>query len=146
MSTHGSHDAGTAAAPAGTRRQRSPTGTSAPTPTAWRRMLHLLDQPDLDALEAAAVPAIIRADAPLDLPAARSETETLAELRALAAKNRPLVQMIGLGYHDTITPRRDQAERAGEPGLVHRLHAVPAGDLAGPARGAAQLPDRRSPT
>src|SRR6185369_14730392 len=32
------------------------------------------------------------------------ETETLAELRALAAKNRPLVQMIGMGYHDTITP------------------------------------------
>ena len=40
----------------------------------------------------------------LDLPAPASETETLAELRALAAKNRPMVQMIGLGYHDTITP------------------------------------------
>ena len=39
-----------------------------------------------------------------NLPAPASETETLAELRALAAKNRPMVQMIGLGYHDTITP------------------------------------------
>ena len=67
-------------------------------------MLHLLDQPDLDALESAAVPAIIRHEHPLDLPQPASETETLAELRALAAKNRPLVQMIGLGYHDTITP------------------------------------------
>ena len=67
-------------------------------------MLHLLDQADLEALEAAAVPAIIRTPAPLNLPAPASETETLAELRALAAKNRPLVQMIGLGYHDTITP------------------------------------------
>ena len=67
-------------------------------------MLHLLDQPDLDALEAAAVPAIIRSRTPLNLPEPASETETLAELRALAAKNRPLVQMIGLGYHDTITP------------------------------------------
>ena len=67
-------------------------------------MLHLLDQPDLDALETAAVPAIIRQEHPLTLPAPASETETLAELRALAAKNRPLVQMIGLGYHDTITP------------------------------------------
>src|SRR6478752_431013 len=67
-------------------------------------MLHLLDQPDLDALESAAVPAIIHADRPLDLPAPASETETLAELRALAAKNKPLVQMIGLGYHHTITP------------------------------------------
>ncbi|MEP6560420.1 MAG: aminomethyl-transferring glycine dehydrogenase, partial [Nakamurella sp.] len=67
-------------------------------------MLDLLDQPDLDSLESAAVPAIIRQDRPLTLPAPASETETLAELRALAAKNRPLVQMIGLGYHDTITP------------------------------------------
>ena len=32
-------------------------------------------------------------------------------------------------------------ERAGEPGLVHRLHAVPAGNLPGPAGGAAELPD-----
>ncbi len=67
-------------------------------------MLHLLDQPDLDALENAAVPAIIRHEHSLSLPEPASETETLDELRALAAKNRPLVQMIGLGYHDTITP------------------------------------------
>ena len=67
-------------------------------------MLHLLDQPDLDALETVAVPAAILGGPALDLPAPASETETLAELRALAAKNRPLVQMIGLGYHDTITP------------------------------------------
>ncbi len=67
-------------------------------------MLHLLDQPDLDALETAAVPAGIIGGAPLQLPAPASETEALAELRALAAKNRPLVQMIGLGYHETVTP------------------------------------------
>ena len=50
--------------------------------------------------------------------------------------------MIGLGYHGTITPPVDPAQRARGPELVHRLHAVPAGDLPGPARGAAQLPDR----
>ena len=33
------------------------------------------------------------------------------------------------------------AQGAREPRLVHRVHALPAGDLAGPARGAAQLPD-----
>ena len=75
-----------------------------PDATGMATMLHLLDQPDLDALEAAAVPASILGGAALDLPAPASETETLAELRMLAAKNRPLVQMIGLGYHDTITP------------------------------------------
>ena len=33
------------------------------------------------------------------------------------------------------------AQGAREPGLVHGLHALPAGDLAGPPGGAAQLPD-----
>ena len=33
------------------------------------------------------------------------------------------------------------AQRPGEPGLVHGLHAVPAGDLPGPPRGPPQLPD-----
>ena len=37
--------------------------------------------------------------------------------------------------------QRAAARRAGEPGLVHRLHAVSAGDQPGPARGAAHLPD-----
>ncbi len=67
-------------------------------------LLHLLDQSDLDALETAAVPAGILGGEPLRLPAPASEIETLAELRALAARNRPMAQMIGLGYHDTITP------------------------------------------
>ena len=38
-------------------------------------------------------------------------------------------------------PDGDPAQRAREPGLVHGLHALPARDLPGPARGAAQLPD-----
>jgi len=90
----------------------STTGTSAtfadrhigPDAGGLRRILELLDQPDLEALEVAAVPPIIRGGRPLDLPAPASEAQTLAELRALAARNRPMVQMIGLGYHDTITP------------------------------------------
>ncbi len=75
------------------------------------------------------------------IPAAASEREALAELRALAAQNRVRRSMIGLGYYDTLTPVGDPAQRAREPELVHRVHAVPAGDLAGPARGAHQLPD-----
>ena len=64
--------------------------------------------------------------------------------RRAAPAGRPqhgAVSMIGLGYYATITPAGDPPQRAREPGLVHRLHAVPAGDLAGPPRGAAQLPD-----
>jgi glycine dehydrogenase len=51
------------------------------------------------------------------------------------------VLMIGLGLLRHDHAGGDPAQRAREPGLVHGVHAVPAGDLAGPARGAAQLPD-----
>jgi glycine dehydrogenase len=67
-------------------------------------LLDHLDQPDLDALEAAAVPAAIRTDRPFELPEPATEAQAIAELRALAAKNTPMVQMIGLGYHDTLVP------------------------------------------
>jgi len=67
-------------------------------------MLERLGYDSLDALIDAAVPASIRTDRPLDLPAARSESEVLAALRAVAAKNTVMRQMIGQGYSDTITP------------------------------------------
>ena len=95
-----------------------------------RRMLDLLGLTGLDALAAAVVPAVVRSTEPLDLPAAGSEPQALAELRALADRNTVAVSMIGLGYYDTPHPGGDPPQRAGEPGLVHRLHAVPAGDLA----------------
>ena len=77
----------------------------------------------------------------------RSEPEVLAALRELAGTQPRLrTSLIGMGYTDTITPRRDPAQRARGPGLVHGLHAVPARDQPGPARGAAQLPDDGQPS
>ncbi|WP_415298803.1 aminomethyl-transferring glycine dehydrogenase [Cellulosimicrobium sp. SJTW-1] len=67
-------------------------------------MLDQLGHASLDALVDAAVPATIRTERPLDLPAARTETEVLDHLRALAAKNVVKTQMIGLGYYGTVTP------------------------------------------
>ncbi|MBI9113821.1 aminomethyl-transferring glycine dehydrogenase [Sanguibacter sp. YZGR15] len=67
-------------------------------------MLSHLGYDTVDALVDAAVPASIRLDGPLDLPAARTEAEVLADLRGIAAKNQTRTQMIGLGYFDTITP------------------------------------------
>ena len=67
-------------------------------------MLDTLGHASLDALVDAAVPASIRTDRPLDLPAARSEAEVLAHLRDLAGKNQVKRQMIGLGYYGTTTP------------------------------------------
>ncbi|WP_265522387.1 aminomethyl-transferring glycine dehydrogenase [Oerskovia flava] len=67
-------------------------------------MLDQLGYDSLDALVDAAVPASIRSDRPLDLPAARTETEVLDHLRELASKNVVKTQMIGLGYYGTVTP------------------------------------------
>ncbi|WP_026819923.1 aminomethyl-transferring glycine dehydrogenase [Arthrobacter castelli] len=67
-------------------------------------MLKTVGYPSVEALADTAVPASIRQQAALDLPAARSESEVLDELRAMASKNQPRVQMIGQGYYDTTTP------------------------------------------
>ena len=80
------------------------------------RMLTTLGYTSLDSLIDAVVPASIRQRAEADLPPAASETQVLAELRALAAANVTKVQMIGLGYYDTVTPgviRRNVLEDPG---------------------------------
>jgi glycine dehydrogenase len=66
-------------------------------------MLKALGVSSLEALMDDAVPGRIRSAA-LSLPAAASERATAAELREIAAMNNPLVPMIGLGYHGTVTP------------------------------------------
>ncbi len=58
----------------------------------------------LDDLIRATIPAAILRDRELDLPPPRTEAEAMADLRAMAAANTPLRSMIGMGYHDTITP------------------------------------------
>jgi len=67
-------------------------------------MLGVVGAASLDELIDQTVPASIRLERPLDLPAAVSEAETIARLRALADRNTVMRSMIGLGYHGTITP------------------------------------------
>src|SRR6195952_135741 len=67
-------------------------------------MLESLDQRDLNGLAHAVVPTAIRFGRPLDLPAPATETQTLTELRGFAGKNRPMVQVSGMGYHAALTP------------------------------------------
>jgi glycine dehydrogenase len=69
-----------------------------------QRMLEAIGHDSLDELTAAALPAAIATDSPLDLPPALSEAQALAELRRLAGRNQALRSMIGLGYYDTATP------------------------------------------
>jgi glycine dehydrogenase len=77
-----------------------------PRPAELARILDVIGVGSLDELADRAIPSSIRdrALSELDLPAPATEWEALAELRALAAANRPMVSMIGLGYHGTVTP------------------------------------------
>ncbi|WP_327582031.1 aminomethyl-transferring glycine dehydrogenase [Nonomuraea sp. NBC_00507] len=87
-----------------------------PSAAEQQRMLEAVGFESVSDLVAVAVPEAIRAKDRLQLPAAASETEAIAELRALADRNRVLTSMIGLGYHDTITPaviRRNLLENPG---------------------------------
>jgi glycine dehydrogenase len=81
------------------RRHIGPQGPTSATRCSPRSVLA-----DLNELVETSVPAAIRQTEPLDLPPAWSESQTLTELRRLAAANRPLTPMIGLGYYGTITP------------------------------------------
>ena len=75
-----------------------------PDAAARTHMLAALGFDSLDALIDAAVPRAIREREVLAFGAPKSETEMLAELRDLAARNEVLTSLIGLGYHDTVTP------------------------------------------
>src|SRR6266576_2161115 len=80
------------------------------------KMLHELGFENIDALIEATVPKNIRLDRPLDLPDAESETEALAELRAIAKKNTVAKSFIGAGYNDCITPPVIQRNILENPG------------------------------
>ncbi len=71
---------------------------------AAEHMLATLGYRSLDELVDAAVPADIRQETPLELPAGRSEAEVLDDLRAIAARNVVKTQMIGQGFYGTHTP------------------------------------------
>ena len=84
------------------------------TAAAQRQMLDALgveseleDWSPVEALMRQAVPSSIFTSATSDsvIPRAVSETEALAELRAIAARNTVNRPMIGLGYYGTITPQ-----------------------------------------
>ncbi len=68
------------------------------------RMLREVGAASLDALMDEVIPADIRLERPLALPAALSEQEYLRHVTAVGRANKPTRSYIGLGYHDTVTP------------------------------------------
>jgi glycine dehydrogenase len=87
-----------------------------PNKVARAAMLADLGFDNLDDLIDATVPQNIRLDRTLDLPAAKSESEALEELRALSKKNSVARSFIGAGYSDTITPPVIQRNILENPG------------------------------
>ena len=79
-------------------------------------MLDALGFSSLDALVDTVVPAGIRSAGSMNLPPARSEFDALANLRDIMRKNRVYRSLIGLGYHDTITPGVIQRNILENPG------------------------------
>ena len=67
-------------------------------------MLGTVGYQNLAALIDATIPKNIRLDRPLNLPEAKSESEALAELRAISKKNKIAKSFIGAGYSDSIPP------------------------------------------
>lgn len=75
-----------------------------PRPTDVQQMVETLGLPSLEALIDQAVPQSIRLQSRLALPAPRSESEVLADLRDLAQQNQLYRSFIGMGYYDCLTP------------------------------------------
>lgn len=75
-----------------------------PTDADIREMLATLGLQSLEELSEATVPADIRVRKELDLPLHRGEYAVLEEIRSIAAENRIYRSLIGMGYHDCLTP------------------------------------------
>ena len=69
-----------------------------------KHMLDALGIDSLDALIESTLPHSIQTQGPLALPESQSEIAALGRLREIADLNTVKHSMIGLGYHDTITP------------------------------------------
>ncbi|MEZ5275449.1 MAG: aminomethyl-transferring glycine dehydrogenase [Opitutaceae bacterium] len=79
-------------------------------------MLDALGLESMDALIDRAVPEDIRLTAPMVLPGATSESETLGELRRIASRNKVHRSLIGQGYYGTLTPTVIQRNILENPG------------------------------
>ncbi len=75
-----------------------------PNDTEIEQMLHAIGRESLDAMTDAIVPARIKSPTALALPAAITEVEALAKIRAIAGRNEVFRSFIGQGYYGTHTP------------------------------------------
>ena len=76
----------------------------APNEADTAEMLQAVGVNSIDELIEQTVPTAIRLKQPLNLPAAKSETEYLGALKQTSLLNKVFKSFIGQGYYDTITP------------------------------------------
>ena len=87
-----------------------------PRPAETQAMLQLLGCSSIDELTEKAIPSSIRWRGELKTPAAKSERDALAELRAFADQNKVLRSYLGTGYYGTLTPAVIQRNILESPG------------------------------
>ena len=119
-------------------RRRSPTATSAPASDEVAHAGRRRRGVRCDELIDGVVPALDPHARPLALPRPHRGRGAGRPARSRRRTAPPPRDRHGLLRHPHAA--RDPAQRAGEPGLVHRLHALPGRGQPGPARGRAQLP------
>jgi len=102
-----------------------------PSPDNVAKMLATVGYGSVDEMMDVAIPEPIRFHGRLALPDAATEAEVIAELRAIASRNK------ASGFHDRPRLLRhahaagDPPQRPRRPVLVHGVHAVQAGDQSG---------------
>ena len=79
-------------------------------------MLKYIGQGDLTAMTEATVPADIRLENNLKLPAPLHEHEVIHSLRQVAERNKVFRSYIGMGYHNCIVPPVIQRKLLENPG------------------------------
>jgi len=89
---------------------------NAPSPESVAAMLRTIGVDSIEQLIAETVPASIRLQKPLDLPAALTERAFLAKFKQIASQNKVYKSYIGLGYHDTTLPPVVQRNILENPG------------------------------
>jgi len=79
-------------------------------------MLEAVGEPDLESLIKSTLPSSILDTSTLQLADARTEQDVLVSLRQMSRLNRTMHNMIGLGYHETVTPPVIQRNVLENPG------------------------------
>lgn len=105
-----------------------------------QEMLKTVGADSLNALIGQIVPQDIQLATPPQVGDATTEFAALAELKAIASRNKRFKSYIGMGYTAVQLPPVIQRNMLEKPGLVYRLYPLPAGSIPGPSGVAAQLP------